>query len=146
MMIDPHYPRLDEASVFGVEVLLKLLDENPKHLNDPSCPYTEDIRQLLLRLHTSRQSAFEIKDLQDEAENLFSQLKKLGESIATTEVKERVAYMRVATSLFDKLITLKERSAGIKAASDFKKTMLDVIDSVMTPEQRTVLMDRLNAL
>lgn len=146
MTIEPYYPPVEEQTAFAVEVLLKLLDQDPDHLERPECPYSDDVRNLLKRLAEKRQSTAEVEDLEDEAGSLFQKLKELGTAIDAADTKDRVAYMRVATSLFDKLITLKERSAGMKKMAEFQRTVLDVIDSVMTPEQRTIMMDRLSKL
>lgn len=58
-------------------------------------------------------------------------------------VAEKNSLLRTMTTLLDKLVSIDERARGLKYLSDFQNTLLDVIEDVMTPTQRTIIMERL---
>ena len=44
------------------------------------------------------------------------------------------------------LVSIDERAKGLRYISDFQNTMLEIIEDVMSPDQRTQIMDRLRAV
>jgi hypothetical protein len=71
------------------------------------------------------------------------ELKNYGKTNAKSDQTERMAYFRTATSLLERLVTARERALGIKQIRDFQDTVLNIMEEVCTPDQRTDVMDRL---
>lgn len=58
---------------------------------------------------------------------------------------ESMSYYRTTTGLIDKLITHQERCLGLKKIHEFHTTVLDIMENVLTPDQRNEAIARLKA-
>lgn len=146
MKID--FPILDYTNFWNTVAVFRIQAERPASIEE--APYSEDIKAWF----RGRAPAFAepkdptiISDLETEARELFRDMKTLGESIKTSDdVKERLAYMKTLTSLLEKLISMEERASSSKAHGVFQTNIMKLIEEVLTPEQRTHVMDRLKEI
>lgn len=143
-----YYPEFDEKSLWALDVIRQNIDQDPEYLDNS--PYTSNEVQSLLKLTRERSgevaevaegSKWEI--LETETTGLYKSLKETFENLKIDDHTERMSYFRTATSLLDKLVGLQERAAGLKKVHEFQQTVLDIMEDILEPGQRTEVMDRL---
>ena len=153
-----YYPACPEGIdlSFFLGTIIKHLEENPDYLDDPECPYEDDTRKILLRLVPKGNIKNRIKEIQTldpeedrwefldrEVQSLYNDLKKQAEVLGTSTSSEKMSYFRTATSLLEKLVSLQERTVGLKRIGEFHTTVMEVMDDILSPDQRTTVMKKL---
>lgn len=140
------YPPLTDDSMWSLQIILENLASDPGYLGE-ECPYPEDLQDLLRNKGGRRASELstEIEDinLEEEAHMLFLELRDSKENFDVQDNAERMSYFRVATSLLEKLIGMRERANNVKRVSQFYSTVLGVMEEVLEPEQITEVRNRL---
>lgn len=143
----------DEMAIFPdlnheLGLLLQLLKQEPGLLGDPDCPYSADTISALTVMRGPEPEVAEAPadkwaKLERETQGLYDDLKESKDNLNTEDHAERMSYFRTATSLLDKLVGLQERAVGLKAIGTFHQTVLDIMEDVLDPGQRTDVMQRL---
>jgi hypothetical protein len=133
------------------DVALHLLEQDPGFLTDPEAPYSDATRKALASfVKKPVVEALEPRDkwekLEVETTALYDELKESKDKLTTEDHAERMSYFRTATSLLDKLVGLQERAVGLKAIGTFHQTVLDIMEDVLDPGQRTEVMQRLEKI
>ena len=142
------YPALDESAAWQVATIFRQIEENPHYLD--SAPWSADLKDWFARW-TGRQAPAgeaspELDDLEAEARELFSQMKAMQSELADMSIKDKLSYVNGAVRLLDKLLILQERAANVKANAKFQAEVMSIIQDVLEPAQRTIVMDRLKLL
>lgn len=159
-MSDAFYPVVSAEESDRFTTLLKLAAADPTYLTDDDCPYPPQLRAAILSLRPAaaekekrapRATAVtpgmdKWEKLEIEARELFEELKEVSGDIGQSDISEKMTYFRTATSLLDKLIGLQERAAGLRQLSEFQNMVLQFLDELCTPDQRTELMERLKSV
>lgn len=128
---------------------LELFEADRNVLDDDDCPYSMETRLLLLKLLVKGDVVAEVtprdkwEKLEQETQALYDDLKESKDNLTTEDHAERMSYFRTATSLLDKLVGLQERAVGLKAIGTFHQVVLDIMEDVLDPGQRTEVMQRL---
>lgn len=152
-MADFYYPPIPEDVVKQIEVVRQLSLEHPNYW--ANSPYPARLQNILREwfVRTKQVGAMTedvIKKTTDgakwemlykETEDLYSQLKEA--KFDAEDNAERMSYFRTATSLLSKLIEYQERALNLKMVSDFQNEVLLIMDEVLSPTQRTEVMERL---
>jgi len=148
-MADYHYPKIDEKML---RLISNIYENNPGYFTDPSCPYeqsTKDIFQKTAKHHDFDSHApNELKSsdgLLEEINLLSSQLKSYWNEIQSgqgTTPADKNTYFRLATTLIEKQIDMKERVLNIKEYEAFVMMVLDVIDRELDADQRARVLDK----
>lgn len=133
------YPQLDATAL---AIVAEHLEADPAYLDRPDCPYPQHVKELLKPAAAGSTDAGEMQ-VENEVEVLFKQLTEFGTGLEITDVAERMSWFRTRASLLDKIMTLKERASGIKQVSEFMNRMIQIMDDVSTPDQRTRIMEQL---
>lgn len=135
------YPDLNEE----LDLAIQLMQQDAGWLEDS--PYSTGTRGVLASLIETPEEETEGGDkwerLEREARKLYRELNESKEKLGDVDHSERMSYFRTATSLLDKLVGLQERAVGLKQISVFQQTVLDILEDVMTADQRTEVMNRL---
>ena len=149
-MAEAYYP---PSPVVVLRVIRDSVKSNPHYLDDS--PYTDEeldfLKDVLLgdgKTDTQylSQSGDLWKDLITETSNIYNSLRQLGDTLKNTkDVKDRMAYFRTATALLDKIIGMRERAHGIRDISIFQAAVMEVIEDVLTADQRIKVMSDLKA-
>lgn len=151
------YPVIPPKSLIPLRIIQAQLAENAEYLASPECPYDDEIKAFLgvfggpvagrmadksgfLGQNGDKWAALEV-----ETANLFDELKNFGKTIKENDVADRMAYFRAATSLLEKIVGINERAMGLKQISEFQREVMEVIDGVLTPNQRDGVMERLRS-
>ena len=141
-MNDNSYPDLDDSEL---QILLQNVKHNKGYLDDPDCPYSEHVKNLL---RSTVQEIEEIEDLEDldlvhESSRLLKELKLQKDKLGEQDHTEAMAYYRTSTQLLEKLITYQERANSVKRISEFYATVMGVLEEKLEPEQITEVRNRL---
>lgn len=163
-MSERHYPEITDHAAWALKTILTLASEDVMYLRDPDCPYDAQIKNIFDRAiaHQRLVERAEGEDKQEEKppappvseeeidatlasdlHSVFVELKDYGKRIAVGDQTEKMAYFRTATSLLERLVNARERALGVKQIKDFQDTVLNIMEEVLTPDQRTDVMDRL---
>lgn len=84
-------------------------------------------------------------DIPGEVGALFRELQDEKLKLGTKDNAEKMAYFRTATSLLEKLISLKERAYNVHQVGQFYATVLAVMEEVLTIDQIGGVRERLHA-
>lgn len=158
--MNTYYPQIDLDQLLPIKVVLTSISDDPLWLERPECPYDKDTREALWTMWLTFRAKPSKKtetisvvktdedkwtDVANELNTLFEDLKNAAsETEALPDLKEKLNYFRVATSLIEKIVGLGERASNVREVSAFQAKVLAVFDEVLTPEQRTRAMEKLS--
>lgn len=156
----PFYPALDFPTVKNLDLIRQLSSEHPAYWMQSEYPM--DIERLIkawfdpktikeLVNKQRREDANTSDDapgldedryeyLYQETVNLYKEM-KLAKYSGSNE--DSMAYFKTAVSLQEKLISLQERSLGMKQVSDYNSMVMTFIDKICTEDQRAKFIDLL---
>jgi hypothetical protein len=147
-----YFPPLEDSTIWALGVIQTHLQEDPADLDHPERPYTDEEAAFLTQLlgpELVSDPNFEGEGkwarLERESSDLFKSLTDTGKELAAGDNAEKMAYFRTATSLLEKIVGIQERTANLRAISRFHDTVLAVMEDILTPDQRTAVMERLKA-
>lgn len=141
------YPKLDPVTIKSLGLVVKLMAEQPDYLENEECPYGEETSEFLRSL--GRKGPAPVKPVTPSTElDLLSEIliayKELTESKPlNVDAAALQAYHRTRAALLTKLIELKDRSMNQKAMGDFYSKVLEILEEICTPTQRTIFADKL---
>lgn len=140
----PVFPDLNTE----LPLALELFRADRRDLDDDEAPYSMETKLALLKLLAPVDEVVETprdkwEKLERETQRLYDELKDSKDNLSIEDHAERMSYFRTATSLLDKLVGLQERAVGLKAIGQFHQTVLDIMEDVLDPGQRTEVMQRL---
>lgn len=144
------YPQIDEESLWALDVIRQHVEQDPDYLKN--APYPSKVVITLTKLVKPRHErpVIEVTEtrskwdiLEIETQDLYDKLKETSETLSIDDHSERMSYFRTATSLLDKLVGLQERAMGLKRVHQFQQSVLDIMEDVLDPGQRTEVMEKL---
>lgn len=142
-------PQLPTGAAFALALILQRMEEDPEFLD--FAPYPDEDLEVLQSFRPATEEVEDVSGegkwsrLERESNNLFKMLTDFSKTLNNKDSSETMAYFRTATSLMEKIISLQERTANLKQVSKFHDTVLLIMEDVMSPDQRTQVMDRLKA-
>lgn len=155
MAEDIYYPPLDVKTIRALTVVRQLVAEHPSYwLN---APYGGDVQMILTNLFKTPknvpQDAPEVpvngdddsgtaswEFLARESKTLYMGLKNAGVGLDGNEL---MTYYKTSSALLEKLLAMQERANNLKQISDFYQCVLEVMEDVLTVDQRTAVMEKL---
>lgn len=150
------YPDIGPQILRQIEVMRRLHKEHKDYFLNPDCPYPQEIERYFRSwfdtpLGTSTSNADpraealmgdnKWDELYREVVELYASLKSAKPSAGDSS--ESMSYFRTATGLLDKLVSHQERCLGIKQIHEFHGVVTDIMESVLTEDQRNAVMERL---
>lgn len=143
-MNDTFYPEIDP---WPLQVISENLRENPMYLEDPECPYSDDVKRFFRdRVETASEVTLEDLDLEEETLGLYRDIKESRENFNTDDHAERNSYFRTATTLLEKLLVMQERATNVRQVSRFYEVVLGTLERYLEPDQITTFRNELKAL
>lgn len=155
METDNFYPPIDVKTIRNINLIKKIIVTNPSYFLES--PYGGEIENFFKE--TCPKSLVALEDAPADISPFTTSLNKWDNLVAETaqalvglkQVKlstgdsgEQIAYYRTLTSLLEKLVSLQERALGLKQVSEFHSAVLGIMDKVLTPDQRTSVMEKLD--
>lgn len=152
MSTDRYFPSLSEEAINDIEIVRRLMEDDPHYLDDPECPYSDNIRDFLLSISVKgagqRGEGSRIPGADDLVEEILDfrrQLDEIGERArGMTDPAVTNTYFRLRAALLEKTLELRERAARVKEVQEFQRIVIGFLDDECTPDQRTKLMNRLD--
>lgn len=151
-MTDAYYPQIDPATIKALPILQQLSQDHKSYwLTAPYDGVTQGILERILApkkvVHTTSEIDIDPNENMDdflatESRNLYQKLKMAGLGL---EGSEQLAYLKTSTSLLEKLLAIQERANNLVRISEFYATVMDIMDSELTSDLRTRVMERLEA-
>lgn len=149
-MAENYFPRIDTDCVAPISLVLRKIEEDPTYLDDPECPYLDQMKDMLtgmraLRGETEEFDAMDV-DLEKEISTLYKELSDFGRGLTGDDNSERNTYFRLSVSLLEKLLVLQERAAGLNNFRQFVNGVMNIMEDQLSPDQRTNIVERLNVI
>lgn len=154
-MSDEFFPPLDEAANWALVIIGKKLKEDPDYLKNDDCPYSDEVKALFEGVREvvvpgGLVTPLAVKTtwdkLQEEMASIFDELNEIGEELEnneSVEPKDKINYVKAKAGLMQKLVEMQERVHGIQQISAFYRVVMDIMENVLTIDQRTKVMERL---
>lgn len=150
-MTDAYYPQLDTATIKALPIVQQLSEEHKSYLL--TSPYSGDVLAILERLLAPKKVIHESSapsstpDGEDNWEFLATESKRLYKDLSNTglglEGSEKLAYLKTAAGLLEKLLSMQERANNLKQISEFYAIVMDIMESELSADQRSKIMIRL---
>lgn len=149
------YPAITSADLVGIRVAVAKIANSPGWLDEPACPYPDDVKNFLrsitrsddeiddadlVRLFADGEDRFDA--MEREIERLYQGLAKL--KIKATDSGEQVQIYKAQVTLLEKLLSMREKALGLKDMADFKRAVTNILDG-MDRDHRTDFLARLDA-
>lgn len=145
-----YYPKLDEKTLQALKTIRQLCRDYPKYLDNEKCPYPSSTKKLLREEIARKSNAVTGEDasidgINDQIGMLLTQLKAITDNPEKGLTNaEKIAMIKAATPLYEKILSLRERADNIHNVTEFRNTIVEIMSEICTPEQRTHVMDRIN--
>lgn len=152
-----YYPNLTESMIIQLQVVVKSLEQNPKYLQSPDCPYSDAVKDFFTKnrgvLGSGRAVSAEVEDLfegkddvlvlEEQIKKLLNELEDMSAALGSMETSEKLAFMKTKSQLIERLITMQERVMNLKEVAMFRHTVIGFMEEVLEKDQIADFMDRL---
>jgi hypothetical protein len=157
-----YFPPIPSDLHLALGMICDHLEEDPQALLDEDCTYSHENCAALMRLRgevvtrpllaqpddgtyaaTDMIENVGSLDLEAQFNTMLKELQSTGSHLGDSTSSEKIQYFKAATQLLAKLLEMKERAGGLRRIGLFYTAVMDVMETVLTPDQRTAVMDRL---
>ena len=152
MATEPKYPNITDATLVPLRAIELQLREFPDLLSRAQCPYSPTIRLFLERLGDQAAPAMVIDydhdDTIAEISQLYNELKRVAFKAGQVhggDTKDQMGVLKTASDLLGKLVDLKAKAFSNRDMSRFQKTVIEVLEGILTPAQRTEFIDKIGS-
>lgn len=145
------YPNIKEDMIPVLSLVFQNLQKDPSYLNSPECPYSEKLKDVFRKFETTKSvDIFEGNDellvMDQQIQKIINDLEGVASALGSADHQEKLNYFKTKTSLFEKLISMKERVYNLKELNEFRSIILAFLDEICTKDQITDLMKRLDGV
>lgn len=158
-MADRDYPRLAPGVIDLLKVVVNRVKRDEGYLDDPLCPYDDAMKNWLRSIvgprgdvptpglveavddwDASDPDAWD--DVATKARQLYAELEKAQVEADTGEV---VQIIKAKAGLLERLISVGDKSMSHKKVAEFNRIMHAIMDDVLTPDQRTRVIEMMGS-
>lgn len=161
MMESRTYPTLPQGFALNLKAIERLMEFDAGYLEDPACPYPDDLKTYLRRLVAptmrGRDDLIEgvFKEGQDgeaEADSLIAEIQSAINSMRRlqtemegtgVEVQDKLNFLKSYGALMDRWLSLKEKTHGVKQMYEFQRIVIDTMEQVLDKDGRFKFKERL---
>jgi len=140
------YPTITDATLVPLRAIQLQLIEDPDFLNHDDCPYPTHIRDFLRvfgGVQSEKRGSYSEDELIDDITDLYEELKTITRSVNNPDVKDKIALMKTAGDLLTRMVALKEKAVNMRSMSQFQRAVVEVLETVITPAQRSEFIEKL---
>jgi len=145
------YPKIPDEFATALSAVAKAVELNPGYLDRPDCPYGTALKNALNGLRgagTQVEAIFnenteDLDVIERELKELLTKMKNFGEKLDGLDANEKIQYFKASTGLWEKLIGMQERTLNLKKLSDFQSCVVEIMDDLLSVDQREEMMKRL---
>ena len=146
----PNYPSLNSDKLLPFMQICQELLIHPGYFDLAECPYPASIKDWLRQKFTPKlveiEEEFEdlnspaaMIDIGKKARILYQEL----EDLDVKDVGDTIQIIKTKVALLERLMTVADKSLGYRETAEFKKLVTDTLEDVLTADQRTAFMTRL---
>lgn len=143
------YPQIEPSAFTRIKLVAQMVEDDPTWLDKPECPYSEGMKEFFRgRKGTKTTTVAEIEgdlDLASETLELYRTLKSFGNELNGSDPKEFMAWIKLAASVQEKLLSMEERAMNVKRQKAFEAAVFAALE-VLEPHERTAFRDKLEAV
>jgi hypothetical protein len=140
----PTYPAIPDSALTPLRAIELQMKDFPGLLDRADCPYTPQVKAFLRQLGGQvTKGEYSEDELIDEITELYNDLKNASSTVVTTDAKDKVAILKTSADLLTRMVALKEKALNIREVSRFQKTVIEVLETVVTPAQRAEFIEKL---
>lgn len=148
MSKNPTYPTLTDAQLVPFRALEAQLVQFPDLLDRQDCPYPPHIRTFVRRLigeHVGPivDAPMGDDDLVQETINLYREIQRASTNVNTSDPKDKMAIFKTSADLLTKLVALREKAVNIRQMSQVQRTVVECLESILEPAQRSQFVEKL---
>jgi hypothetical protein len=143
------FPPIRATDLVPFRLIADQLRDDPAYLDRKDCPYSPDVRDFLRNLAplgaVKAAASIFLGEGTDKHEVIEAQIDAIYselQNLTTQDPGERIQISKAKAALLEKLLTMSERTLGVKNISQFKKAVLKAVD-VLSPADRTSFIDAL---
>jgi hypothetical protein len=147
-----YFPNIIEDQVLLINRVFRSISENPDYLNDPNCTYSPAVKEFFQQRATSDAEAPDlfadgvVEGLEKQIQKLINDLEVYGQGLGVGDTSEKLQYFKTKNSLLEKLINNLERVTNLKQINEFRSTVIQFMDEVLTKDQITTFMQRIDGV
>jgi hypothetical protein len=162
------YPPISATLVPAIKAVMVHMTTTPGYLDNQECPYSEDLKEIFRNTMAGQNPSddagfrefdpsLEVANVFDSSdfskwELMFDQYQKTYSSLLMLKAKidagsktdKTVTFYKTLIGVLSTLVDIGAKIEEVKEVHDFKKTVLDAVETLMTPEQRQLLIERLH--
>lgn len=129
-------------SMTALRAIRLLMEKDATYLDRPECPYNPDLKAFLKELFKPVAAVrpmirYDDDNIFTEVCDMYDQVRESISTLGAIDAKERSQILKNATDLLTKLVTLREKQSGIRDQARFVKSVIELLEAVLTPAQRT---------
>lgn len=137
---------IDLDSIWKVVEFVEEVRSSPEKLTESTYPepFKELIRKALNVEKAKKAVGTSIEDLETQIADIYTELDDFKDGLDSDEEgKLFVQYMRLRAALLTKMVEIKERVYSLKTMKTFQDRVVAIMDTLLTPDQRTKFMTEL---
>lgn len=157
----PFYPSVRDETILGLNVVVQNLEKDPSYLDSPECTYSDTVKDFFRKkivvgggsnldhnidLFAKEEGETDLDKLKDQIIAVINDLEDFGRKLTIADSTDKMGYFRTKTALIEKLVNMQERIFNVKEINDFRNTLLGFMNEVLTKDQVTDLMKRLDGI
>lgn len=144
------YPKLDGTQFMQFKIVVENMLKDDEYLK--GAPYDKESIQFIsglrppdvIDLFGESEGAEEMAVIDSQLKTIINDIEAMAPTMVKAETKEKIDYYKAKTSLYDKLLSMRERANSVKEMYDFRNTILGFMHEELTKDQITALMKRLD--
>lgn len=153
------YPSIRDETIMTMKVVVENMKQDPDYLDQRECPYSETVKTFFRDRGEGKEKRGNIEDLfsleenetdldkiEDQIKAIINDLEAFGRKLDISESTDKMGYFRTKTALIEKLLNMQERVYNIKEINDFKMTLIGFMDEILSKDQITDFMTRLDGV
>lgn len=154
-----HYPPLPSTLTTQLEAVALFMENDPSYLLNPACPYPDKLKALLKKLigpvlteedlaegsvfKAGQDGGEQIDSFMAEVQATINSMKTLAAEMATSDISDRMTFLKNYAPLLERFLSMKEKAAGLKQMFDFQAVVTSVMDEVLDKDGRLDFKNRL---
>lgn len=142
------YPRIDDAMLIPFRAIDAQLKQHPDLLERAECPYPKAVRDFLSTRLANKpvdiKRNYDDDDLEAEIAELYSELKSAGFG-SGVDAKDKAQVLKTYADLLTKMVALRERMMNVRYMGAFQKSVIEMLETVLTPGQRSDFIEKMGA-
>lgn len=151
------YPTIRDEAIMSLNVVVQNMEKDAEYLDSPDCPYSDTVKAFFRRkigvvsegsidLFVLEEGETDLDKLEEQIMAVINDLEDFGRKLTVADSTDKMGYFRTKTALIEKLVNMRERVFTIKEINDFKSTILSFMDEVLTKDQITDFMRRIDGI